>query len=244
MGIFKTIKRKTILFKNLFSKNYNIKDKNIIITGANSVIGLELLNKLSKENKIIALVNSSFKNIENKEKVKIIQKNFENLEFDEIFIKDLSTFKPNILINSAANFGPENQSLENINTKDFQKFININVLSPLKLIQFCLDGDSLKQVVNLTSGMGSLTNGHVGAFYYYRTTKSMLNSISKNISFDLKSKKINIFCLQPGNVKTKMNRSGIISPEFSAQKIINILGENNSNFSGKLIDINRNILQW
>ena len=41
-----------------------------------------------------------------------------------------------------------------------------------------------------------------------------------------------------------MNRSGVVSPEFSAQKIINILAENNSNFSGKLIDINKNILQW
>jgi len=244
MGILKTIKRKSILLGNLFSKNYNIKGENIIITGSNSGIGLELLKKLSKENNIIALVNKSFENIEIRENTRIIQRNFENLEFDEIFIKELSTFKPNILINSAANFGPENQSLENINTEDFQRIININVLSPLKLIQFCLEGHSLKQVVNMTSGMGSLTNGHNGGFYYYRTTKSMLNSISKNISFDLKKKNINIFCLQPGNVKTKMNRSGVISPEFSAQKIINILAENNPNFSGKLIDINRNILQW
>ena len=244
MGILKTIKRKSILLRNLFSKNYNIKGENIIITGSNSGIGLELLKKLSKENNIIALVNKSSGNIEIKENIRIIQRNFENLEFDEIFIKELNTFKPNILINSAANFGPENQSLENINTEDFQRIININVLSPLKLIQFCLEAHSLKQVVNMTSGMGSLTNGHKGGFYYYRTTKSMLNSISKNISFDLKKKNINIFCLQPGNVKTKMNRSGVVSPEFSAQKIINILAENNSNFSGKLIDINKNILQW
>ena len=41
-----------------------------------------------------------------------------------------------------------------------------------------------------------------------------------------------------------MNSSGLITPQSSAQKIINILGENNSNFSGKLMDINRNILNW
>ena len=110
MGILKTIKRKSILLGNLFSKNYKIKGENIIITGSNSGIGLELLKKLSKENNIIALVNKSFENIEIRENTRIIQRNFENLEFDEIFIKELSTFKPNILINSAANFGPENQS--------------------------------------------------------------------------------------------------------------------------------------
>ncbi len=244
MGILKTIKRKTILLGNLFSKNFIIKGKNIIITGSNSGIGLELLNKLSRENNIIALVNKSLENINYKKNIKIIQNNFENLEFDETFIEELNDFKPNILINSAANFGPENQFLENINSKDFQKIININVLAPLRLIQICLGSNNLRQIMNITSGMGSLTNGHDGGYYYYRTSKTMLNSISKNIAYDLKNKKINLFCLQPGNVKTKMNSSGIISAEFSAQKIINILGEDNSNFSGKLIDINRNILNW
>ena len=118
------------------------------------------------------------------------------------------------------------------------------LFSPLKLIQTSLKSKYINQIINVSSEMGSISQNITGGYYYYRGSKSLLNSISKNLSLDLKNRDINVFCIHPGSVKTKMNRSGVISPEFSAQKIINILAENNSNFSGKLIDINKNILQW
>ena len=58
------------------------------------------------------------------------------------------------------------------------------------------------------------------------------------------SSDINVFCIHPGNVKTKMNSAGIISPDISAQKIINIISENNSNLSGLFIGINKEIIKW
>ena len=36
----------------------------------------------------------------------------------------------------------------------------------------------------------------------------------------------------------------LIMPDISAKKIINILSENNSKFSGILIDINKEIIKW
>ena len=57
MGLFKTLKRKTITFQNLFSKNLELKKKNIIITGANSGIALALLKTLNIHNNILAFVN-------------------------------------------------------------------------------------------------------------------------------------------------------------------------------------------
>ena len=92
--------------------------------------------------------------------------------------------------------------------------------------------------------MGSTANNKVGGYYYYRSSKSLLNSISKNLSLDLKNDNINVFCIHPGDVKTKMNSGGLIMPDISAKKIINILSENNSKFSGILIDINKEIIKW
>ena len=92
--------------------------------------------------------------------------------------------------------------------------------------------------------MGSINLNKEGNYYYYRSSKTLLNSITKNLSIDLKYKKINIYCIHPGSVKTKLNRGGLISPELSSQKIINLCAENNFKFSGKFIDINKNILEW
>ena len=189
------------------------------------------------------MVNESCENL-NLTNIEIIKNNFESAKFDQNSIDKIKSFNPHILINCAASFGPKNQEFNQIDINEFQKIININALAPMRLMQYCLESINLYQITNITSGLGSLSSSHDGGYYYYRTSKVMLNSITKNIASDLKNKKINVFCLQPGNVKTKMNSSGLITPQNSAQKIINILGENNSNFSGKLIDINRNILNW
>tara|TARA_X000000950_G_C13417483_1_gene458770 strand:- start:186 stop:500 length:315 start_codon:yes stop_codon:yes gene_type:complete len=99
---------------------------------------------------------------------------------------------------------------------------------------------SLKQIVNISSLMGSMSDQN-GNYYLYRSSKSLLNLITKNLSFDL-GKKTNIFCLHPGDVKTKMNTGGLISTEIAAQKIINICSDNNLNYRGKFIDTNGKIL--
>ena len=54
MGLIKTLQRKMISFKNLLSKDLEIKKKNIIITGANSGIGLALVKALNINNNILA----------------------------------------------------------------------------------------------------------------------------------------------------------------------------------------------
>tara|TARA_B100000989_G_C19436576_1_gene425419 strand:+ start:85 stop:825 length:741 start_codon:yes stop_codon:yes gene_type:complete len=246
MGIIKTIKRRFINVSDFFSKKHSLKDKKIIITGSNSGIGLELVKKLVNNNIIIALVNQKKDNLnEIKSKnIKIVQNNFSDLDFDPYFKKEIIEFNPNILINCAANFGPKNQNLEQIEIDDFKKIININAFAPLRLIQILEQCKNVNIIANITSGMASLKNNKSGGYYYYRASKTLLNSISRNLFFDLDKKSINIFTIQPGNVKTKMNSSGIITAEMSSQKIINILSTNDTKFSGKLIDINSKILDW
>ena len=65
MGLFKTLKRRIIPFQNLFSKNLQLNNKNIIITGANSGIALALVKNLNIHNNILAFVNRDKSNISN-----------------------------------------------------------------------------------------------------------------------------------------------------------------------------------
>ncbi len=246
MGLIKTLRRKSSKISNIFSKKLDIQNKNIILTGSNTGIGLELARKLIVNNNLFALVNKNYENLKdfNKKKIKIFQCDLEENDLSNDLSYEINMFKPNILINCAGTFGFPDQDLSKIEIENFKKVLNINVFSPLKLTQISLRSKNLEQIVNVTSEMGSISNNISGGYYYYRGSKTLLNSISKNLSLDLKDKNINVFCIHPGNVKTKMNSSGIISPDISAQKIINIISENNGNLSGLFIGINKEIIKW
>ena len=245
MGLFKSIQRRIITFQNLLLKNLKIKKKNIIITGANSGLGLALVKALNIDNNILAFVNKDKSNIINIDggEIKIINWDFRNIEPKKINTDTIVKFKPNIIINSAASFGSE-KKISEIDIKQFNSVFNINVLSSLSIIKDSLKGNELEQIINISSEMGSINLNKDGGYYYYRTSKTLLNSITKNLSIDLKHKNIIVYCIHPGSVKTKLNSGGLISPEISAQKIINLCAENNFKFSGKFLDINKNVLEW
>ena len=247
MGILKTLKRKLLNINYKLSNNLKFpKNKNIIVTGANSGIGFQLTKILSiNDNNLFAFINFNDDKILNlkKKNIKIVKCDFSNPLNIDNYSEQIKNFKPNILINCAATFGPENQNFNDIILKEFNTTININALSPLFLIKKSLQSRSLEQIINISSLMGSISSNNNGNYYLYKSSKSLLNSITKNLSFDI-NEKINIFCLHPGDVKTKMNTGGLISSEIAARKIIKLFSDNNLNYRGKFIDLNGNILGW
>ena len=177
-------------------------------------------------------------------KTTVIKCDFSNLKNLEIINNKIIEFKPNILINCAAKFGSENQSLENFEISDYNKILNINVFSILYIIQQSIKANCLEQILNLSSEMGSIEMNKSGGYYLYRNSKSLLNSITKNLAIDLKKKGVNVYCIHPGSVKTKMNTGGVDNPEYTAQKIINFCVINDEKYTGKFIDIEKKILKW
>jgi len=245
MGFIKTIKRKFIKAKSFFESNSKIYDQNILITGANSGLGFSFLDLLRANNNILALTKDNQTNIKdlNDHKIKLLNLNFELNKFNKEFKKTILDFKPNIIINCAATFGPEKQSIYDINYEEFLKIFSINVFSAIEIIKIGLKSNSLNQIINISSDMGSINLNNQGSYYYYRLSKTLLNSFTKNLSIDLKNK-INIYCIHPGSMKTKLNSGGILSSEYSAKKIINILARNKIKNNGRFIDIDEKILDW
>jgi len=242
MGVFKKINKflKTLKLKqNIHLKN--ISNKNILITGTNSGIGLELTKKLLENNKVFSIYKNNSTNLD-KIKNDNLYKIQCNLVNDNDIEKLRTIFKDNninILINNASIFGPQDQqSLETISFKDFYEAFKINSLSTLKLTKIILENDnrSLEKIINISSEMGSITKNQIGNYYIYRATKAALNSISKNLSIDLNNNII-VASLHPGSIKTKMNPSGIIEPEICAKQIINFIVDCNESLNGTFIDL-------
>lgn len=228
-----------------------IENKNIIITGTNSGIGLELVKALSKyNNKIYAIYRKESQNL-----VEVQSKNIIPIKCDFSIERDLDNLKKNlinleidILINNAGTFGPiDGQDLINLNFEEFTKAVIINSFSVLRIVKIILEKKekTLKQIINISSEMGSINNNLSGGSYIYRTAKAAMNCISKNLSIDLKNDKISVIALHPGNVKTKFNSGGLIDPKKCAEKMINFIANNNEKFNGKFVDLNNlQIIDW
>ena len=247
MGIRKKIKnwlyeRK---YQNFRFEDFEVKNATVLITGANSGIGLELAKVFQNSNKVLAFYNRNSENLD-----KISSQNLEKFSLDltdlnqkclERLENYLRKNKPNIIINNAVyNKVPDETELLEINHQSYLDSFKISCTSILKIIQLALkDSNELKTIINLSSTRGSIKNNTEGMHYRYRATKASMNAISKSLSVDLKKKfDINVITLSPGEILTELNPNGLIYPDVCAKKIFHFLGiESLADFNGKFIDI-------
>ena len=250
MGLRKKFKK--IIYKLKFKKiNFNkieFNNKNILVTGTNSGIGLELTKKLlNLNNNVFAIYNEKSDNLD-----KIKNNHLFLIKCDLSQLKEIEKIKNklqnniiDIIINNAGNFGGEKQKIEDIDFDMFIKIISLNALSVLKLINIVINsqnnGSKLKKIINISSQMGSITENNEGAFYIYRISKSALNSITKNLSIDLFKKNQTItFAIHPGSVKSKTNTNGYINPDQCAENIIKMIYDSDISYNGKFFDLQTN----
>ncbi len=218
--------------------------KNVLITGTDRGLGKVLVNTFwesslynvyslsrTEGNSELALSHFTFDlNVPN-----LLRKNFPN---------DISI---DILINNAAVYldDPRKQSIEhiqNIRLDTLQKTFNINYFSSLELIkifyeQFRKEGKKFGRIVNISSGMGRLSEIN-NISYAYSTSKLLLNTttIAYSKIFSELEEDIGIASICPGWLKTDMGtENGIVTPEAAAIYIIDSLQLSKSEFNGKFL---------
>ena len=187
----------------------DLKNKNIIVTGATGGIGNSIIKKLSElKANILA---SGTKN----EKLEELKKNFNNvktLKFDisqsdkiETFIENVSKeFDGNIdcIINNA---GITNDNLAiRMNLDEWRKVIDINLTSTFLMCKFAIKKmlkNKKGKIINITSVVGH--TGNLGQSNY-TASKAGIIAMSKSLAIEYAKKNININCISPGFIKTVM----------------------------------------
>ena len=122
----------------------------------------------------------------------------------------------------------------------------VNALGPLRVAQALLDNVGAgSKIAIMTSRMGSMADNDSGGYYGYRASKAAVNAIGKSLAIDLKPRGIAVFLLHPGYVATDMvGRSGDISPEVAAQRMVELVDNMDLAQSGSFRHSNGSELPW
>jgi NAD(P)-dependent dehydrogenase (short-subunit alcohol dehydrogenase family) len=221
---------------------------NILITGANRGIGLELARAYSQRGDlVIAVCRESSDELD--ELADQIVSGIDVADADSVaglqtILAEFLDGPLDILVNNAGIF--MNETLGDLNFDQIQQQFEVNALAPLRVTHTLLPlMQSGSKIANITSRMGSMADNGSGSYYGYRASKAALNAFGKSLAQDLKKQGIAVAQLHPGFVQTRMvNFAGDISPVEAASGLIARIDELNMENTGSFWHSNGQLLPW
>ena len=186
----------------------DLKNKNIIITGASGGIGNSIVKKLYESG---ANILASGTRIEKLEELKNKFKNVKILKFDisqidkiEEFIETASKEIGGLdcIINNAG-ITKDNLAIR-MSIDEWKKVIDINLTSTFLTSKFAIKKmlkNKKGKIINITSVVGH--TGNLGQANY-TASKAGIVAMSKSLAIEYAKKNININCISPGFIKSAM----------------------------------------
>ena len=204
----------------------NLKNKIVLITGANSGIGNALVEKLIAENYFVIGTsrNGKIENIksENLFVVELDLTNQKSIENANSIIR--TKFNGiDILVNNAG-IAPDLDKTEP-DLESLRSTFETNVFGLVNFTETILDLINQNgKILNISSIMATLNIISKIDSTAYRMSKSALNMYTKTLSARLKDRNIDVNSIHPGWVNTKLSTDGApLSTEFSANGIFKLI---------------------
>ncbi len=187
----------------------NLKNNNIIVTGATGGIGNSIIKKLYDAGANILATGTK------NEKLEKLSQKFQNikvLKFDisqtdnlENFIEDATKQlggKLDCIVNNAG-ITQDNLAIR-MSTEEWKRVIDINLTSTFLISKFAIKKmlkNKKGKIINITSVVGH--TGNLGQTNY-TASKAGIVAMSKSLAIEYAKKNININCISPGFIKTAM----------------------------------------
>ena len=161
--------------------------------------------------------------------------------------KSLAHESIDLLLCNAGIYGPRDGAVGNTDYAEWQKVIDVNVFGPMRLVEALIEPvarSTRKTIAFTTSRMGSIAMNSGGSMIY-RSSKTMLNQVARNLSIDLAGKGVTVAVFHPGWVQTDMGGAGatLTIPE-ATDAIANTLSGLTPRDNGKFFNYDGTDLPW
>lgn len=126
--------------------------------------------------------------------------------------------------------------LEDIKPESLHEIFQANAVVPalwLKLLHRVLKAKQPTIVAALSARVGSISDNRLGGWYAYRSSKSALNMLLKNIAIEYarRVKNVKLISFHPGTTDTDLSKpfqaavpeGKLFTPEFVAERLIGIM---------------------
>ena len=215
----------------MFLKNYNLRNKTAVVTGAGKGLGRACAIALAEAKANLVIISRTKKDLDEvSRKIKKLKVKCKSYVCDITKYKEIKEIinkqpKIDVLVNNAGNNIPAH--FTKVKTKDMEYLVKINTMATFNLAQLCAlkmikDKNRKKiggSIVNMSSQMG-----HVGGPIrsVYNMTKFGLEGLTKGMSIDLAKYNIRVNTVCPTFVVTPMTSKFLKSKKFKREVLGNI----------------------
>jgi len=237
----------------------NLKNKNIIVTGASGGIGNSIVKKLSEAGANILASGTKVEKLKelktNFDKIKVMDFNISQSEKIEEFVEEATKTLGGSLHGIINNAGITQDNLAiRMSLEEWEKVININLTSTFLMSKFAIKKmlkNKSGKIVNITSVVGH--TGNLGQANY-TASKAGIIAMSKSLAIEYAKKNININCISPGFIKTAMTdkiddkfKEAIISkipsarlgePDDIANAVLFLISNQSDYINGETLHVN------
>lgn len=229
---------------------------NILITGTNRGIGLEMVKiAVSKQWRVFACCRNPMQADKLNEVammsgglVSVHPLDVTDVAQIQALAYELRHESIDILYNNAGVYGSMMHSFGQTDQADWLKTFETNVIAPMKMAEHFVENvarSQRKMMVFMSSKMGSMFDNGSGGSYIYRSSKAALNAVVTSMAIDLAPKGITCLLTHPGWVRTDMGGPhGEITTRESVTQLFNIIEHATIDDSGKFYDIDGSIIPW
>ena len=225
----------------------------VLITGANRGLGLEFAKQYAADGwNVLACC----RNPDGASALQALANAHSNIQILDLDVADFNQIdalalqlnnKPiDVLINNAGVY-PES-TFGDTNYNEWAQAFKINAMATLKMAEAFVQHitkSQLKKIATLTSKMGSIDDNTSGESYIYRSSKTAVNMVMKNLSIDLKPYGISVVTLHPGWVQTDMGGpNGLINAQTSVAGLRSVIDHLNLESTGQFIAFDGKAIAW
>jgi NAD(P)-dependent dehydrogenase (short-subunit alcohol dehydrogenase family) len=220
-----------------------------LVTGANRGIGLAFARALSvRGDRVIATARLPEKARDlAKLDVQVEQLDVADEKSISALAHRLAGEPLDVLINNAG-IGDAGPRFSLLSMKDLERAFRVNSIGPVAVAAALLPNlraGTRRTIVNLSSGLASISENDSGGWIAYRASKAALNQLTRTMAAELKKDRFICIAICPGWVRTDMGGSGApLSPDASVAAMLGVLDRLTLSDTGRFLDRRGKALPW